>query len=471
MGRKSSKLAGIIAFLLPLLLAACSGSLTQGPPQPIPTVDNPTASPATAATISGSGTPINQCTPPVCAPDELYNCPTGDCPGGCGLICVTPTPASGPIGAAPTDWENLASWLTIVWRGDVDPAAVRAALQASGVQRELADWNAADLDGDLRDEWILVLYDQSLPSTPFGAPGDLWIVNDEVAFRYYTAPSSDIFEFIAPVVVSLTDMTGDGLPELIADTVYCGAHTCTNNYRIIGWSGGQFADLQFVAPQPSSEEVAGDGPMPISMTYADTQVVDSDGDGLPEFLVHGGTIGSVGAGIIRPTTQVWGWDGAAVVLAETILDPTDYRHHVLYEANDRLEAGDLDGALALYEAAINEGALRNDGFAYPPEQVYADISQFTAFRLILIDLLQGNAERANSRLTWLDTTYPDTVAARAARRLITEWAGPPSAAALCDRIEANLLSIDNPTGVLADMGYGNPSLRAGDYCPNRIADN
>jgi hypothetical protein len=410
------------------------------------------------------------CTPPACATGEFYACPSGDCPGGCGTICVTPTPVSGPVGAAPTDWENLASWLTTLWRGDVDPAAARAALQASGVQKDLADWHAADLDGDLRDEWILILYDQSLPGVPFGAPGDLWIVNDEVAFRYYTAPSSDIFEFIAPTVVGLTDMTGDGLPELIADATFCGAHTCANNYRIVGWSGGQFTDLQIVAPQPMPEEVVGGEPTPISMTYADTRLEDVDGDGLPEFLVHGGTIGSAGAGVVRPRTEVWGWDGAAVVLAETLLDPTAYRHHVLYEANDRMASGDLAGALALYEAAINDGALRNDGFTYSPEQTYADISLFAAFRLILIDLLQGNPERANSRLAWLDATYLDSVVAGAATQLVAEWAGPENAAALCDRIETNLLSIDRPAGALADMGYGNPSLVAGDFCPSMSAD-
>jgi TolB protein len=31
------------------------------------------------------------CTPPACAPDEMYHCP-GDCPGGCGTVCATATP-------------------------------------------------------------------------------------------------------------------------------------------------------------------------------------------------------------------------------------------------------------------------------------------------------------------------------------------------------------------------------------------
>lgn len=33
------------------------------------------------------------CTPPPCQPDEVYYCPD-ECPGGCGTICATPTPAA-----------------------------------------------------------------------------------------------------------------------------------------------------------------------------------------------------------------------------------------------------------------------------------------------------------------------------------------------------------------------------------------
>ncbi|HMT22365.1 MAG TPA: hypothetical protein PKE20_14170, partial [Promineifilum sp.] len=154
---------------------------------------------------------------------------------GCGTVCAAATPVSGPLRPAPTDWENLESWLGTAWRGNVDPAAVRAALGQSGMQRTLNDWRAADFDGDLRDEWVLVLYDPSMPGMFFGAAGDLWVVNDEGAgFRYYTAPSDDIFDFLAPTVVDMADLTGDGLPELITSVTTCGASTCSNSYRIVG---------------------------------------------------------------------------------------------------------------------------------------------------------------------------------------------------------------------------------------------
>jgi hypothetical protein len=39
-------------------------------------------------------TPLLICTPPPCPPGGSYHCP-GECPGGCGTICVPPTPIHG----------------------------------------------------------------------------------------------------------------------------------------------------------------------------------------------------------------------------------------------------------------------------------------------------------------------------------------------------------------------------------------
>jgi WD40 repeat protein len=36
--------------------------------------------------------PVIECTPPACKEGEVYNCPGGNCPGGCGTGCATVTP-------------------------------------------------------------------------------------------------------------------------------------------------------------------------------------------------------------------------------------------------------------------------------------------------------------------------------------------------------------------------------------------
>jgi len=46
-------------------------------------------------------TPYVMCTPPACAAGEVYYCP-GECPGGCGTICVTPTAELPPPTEVPT---------------------------------------------------------------------------------------------------------------------------------------------------------------------------------------------------------------------------------------------------------------------------------------------------------------------------------------------------------------------------------
>lgn len=45
----------------------------------------------TPQTPGATLTPFIVCTPPACAPDEIYHCPD-NCPGGCGTICATVTP-------------------------------------------------------------------------------------------------------------------------------------------------------------------------------------------------------------------------------------------------------------------------------------------------------------------------------------------------------------------------------------------
>jgi len=52
-----------------------------------------------ACDVLNPPTPMPVCTPPPCGPDEVYYCPSGDCPGGCGTTCVTPTGDPG----SPTD--------------------------------------------------------------------------------------------------------------------------------------------------------------------------------------------------------------------------------------------------------------------------------------------------------------------------------------------------------------------------------
>jgi hypothetical protein len=388
------------------------------------------------------------CTPPACAENEVYFCP-GDCPGGCGTVCATVTP--GVVTAVPLDWDSLATWLHVARNAYSDPAEVHLQLQNAGWQQSDDDWLAADLDGDGQDEWALLLYQPDMDPV---APHNLWVVNGSgLMFQYYDEPNLIAGFSLQLKLTGTADLTGDSRSELITNEESCGAHTCFGGYQVLTAANGT---LHNIVSNPDSNDF-------ISISYPDTNFSDYNQDGVTDFIVHGGEIGSAGAGIVRTYSEVWAWDGTAVTLAATILDDTQYRHHILYEANDLMAAGDLDQAILLYEQAINDDNLIESPYASNDAETYANIAQFAAFRLILIDLRQGNNDSAQSRLDWLNATYPETAVAEAAAILINDWSNGEAAA--CTAVENSMQTYGNPTGVLEDQGYGNPSLTAADFCP------
>ena len=374
-----------------------------------------------------------------------------------------PTPtepsAGGALAPAPATWPELEGWLVEAWNDDVNPAVVRAALRAAGWQRSYDDWAAADFDGDLKDDWALVLYPLDIPGAGLGTPANVWVVSQgRVAYTLFENLEGDAIGSLAPRFVKVLDLTGDELPELIIDKQECGAHTCFSNFRILSMVDGQLTNI--VSPLAPGQV--------ISLSYADAYFGDYQQDGLTDFFVHGGAIGSVGAGIVRTYTQVWSWDGTAVTQIDTILDPTNYIHHILYEANDLLLSGQLDEALLLYERTINDRSLISPfgADAALRDALYADISRFSAFRLILIDLLKGDAARAQGRLAWMQQNHPGAAATQGAALLVRDWQGAANLPGLCGAIDQAMAAFSDPTGLLDDaMGYAHPSLSGADYCP------
>ena len=118
-----------LLFVLALPVLAC------GPLAAAPTA-TPTLPPP-AATIAASLTaeqPVIQCTPPPCADGELV-CSGGDCPGGCGTICLAHTatpaaPAAPPAPPAAFDPANY-QWQPVA-QGFVQPLLVTHAGDGSG---------------------------------------------------------------------------------------------------------------------------------------------------------------------------------------------------------------------------------------------------------------------------------------------------------------------------------------------------
>lgn len=376
----------------------------------------------------------------------------------------TPTTAPAAVGPAPETIAGVEEWLVSAWAQSVDQAAVQAALQEAGWQKSPDQWRAIDLDGDGRDEWLATLLGEvtrqpDYNPMPWGDPGDLIVVNGSgVIYRF--SDGNDTNWVSAPIIWGDADMSGDNRREAILRSGACGAHTCYSFYVILSDHSGAVQNV-VLPPQPPLE---GSEPA-ISLSYDEPRLEDATGDGRPDLVLYGGTIGSAGAGLHRARTEVWAWDGQGVSLASSTWDASNYRFHRLYDANDAFAAGDWETAEALYSQVVNDATLEDSAGLLTGESSYDSSRQFAAFRLILLATLQNDTASVQEWQAWFEQNYSGAPLYEAALRLIVEWTAGVDQATACANITNMLLTYENPTGPLADMGYANPSLTAETVCP------
>lgn len=371
--------------------------------------------------------------------------------------------------------EALMNWLVEAYQGGHAPEQVQAALQEAQWQARGEDFQQADVDGDGTDEWLVTVYFFDPEFMPWGTPGDFWIIGENgLDYRFFTPDryfdddyeTQPEFSLSAPTVVAASDLTGDGTPDPVLGRSICGAHTCTYFYSILSQQGGTLENIT----ASSDDQTFG----VITMTYAEAlPPSDETGDGVLDFLIYGGWVGSAGSGIQRPRTEVWSWNGEAIALADVRLDPTEYRYHLLWEANDEFDQGNVDRAVNLYEQVIGDRTLLDEGSFNDEQDVYNDTRSFAAFRLTLAALVENNSARATEWNTWLNRNYSESPITTASDLLLTmaETASlEESCADVTDYLRQFEVTQDewttaSPTGALRDMGYANPSLTADDVCP------
>ncbi|MBD0337362.1 MAG: hypothetical protein ICV62_17890, partial [Cyanobacteria bacterium Co-bin13] len=282
-------------------------------------------------------------------------------------------------------------------------------------------------------------------------------------------PLDQDFFLSAPQVVAAQDFTGDETAEVLLRRQVCGAHTCTHAYFMLGYQEGQIRPLVAAPTGPYQS-----GQAIVLYDPELTGLTDETGDGVADLVLHTGVIGSASAGAQRTRTEVWAWNGAVVTLADVRLDPTHYRFHILYEANEAFDQNQLERARALYQQVIEDDSLEDMQWSDEFPSSRDSTLQFAAFRLALMGLRESDRNTAAQWQAWLQQTYPNTPITEAARLLMVLTAELPLEDA-CATIRETLLSQETPeddfpgngpTGLLRYMGYANPSLGAADVCPD-----
>ena len=358
--------------------------------------------------------------------------------------------------ALPQTLPELAQWVGQQRQNGTSANDVQQTLSANNL---LAEWHEVDLTGNGNVEWVAAL--QMVTDSVFGPEGEVIVVTQGgLAYRYYAKFVNDGDKL--PTIEHFGDLTGDGRPEVAILRLFCGAHTCNHAYDIVGAPNGTVQSLV-----PATAQY----PQPvISMMSSEVTFADRTGDGIIDLVQHGGFIGSVGAGPYqRGYTEIWSWQPAQnqFALAETILDPSNYRFHLLYEANDLFEAGEYAAAIPKYVEVVENPNLEDGTGILVPESTYDPSRQFAAFRLMLAYMQLGDMENATVWSDWLYANYPNTAVEDAVITFWEDYNLNHSVAAACTAVTNILNSLPDPTGPLADLGYALPSLTAESVCPIR----
>lgn len=302
----------------------------------------------------------------------------------------------GYLNLHPEDWDGLDRMITGMYGPRFRPPE---------------DWKAVkwvreiDLDQDGTDEIILayaVPYTDRADTTVADplALVDRWSVLVHVGSQYKLAHRGTESWFAlmlnTPRFEFVRDINGDGLLELVVTTGNCGAHTCIETIHIGQWDGETWTGLG----QPST-------------SYVDrVQWIDEDGDGSEEVLLHGGTFGSVGAGLHRPSTFVYALRDGQYQLVEQRRDPSTNIYFVMLDANEALAKGEYDRVLELASQNLSQptppgstSERYGSDFWGVTDISYHRIMSYSGIEAMLVYGLQGDASAMEAILTRIESDY------------------------------------------------------------------
>ncbi|KAA3644997.1 MAG: hypothetical protein DWQ07_16485 [Chloroflexi bacterium] len=194
----------------------------------------------------------------------------------------------------------------------------------------------------------------------------------------------------APAIVSSIDLNNDLLADVIYSNTNCGASTCFQSVQILTWNGEFF--------EPRLEGSTNELP------YPDIQLVDYDQDMIYSLEIVSGGSGSVGAGPQRPVMQTWDHNSETGLwqAGEQTLGPSDFRIHLIHDADDAARRGEYEIALLLYEQAVNSDELR-DWSNHTEER--RTLSAYARFKMVALNTFLENEGQAQQVLQQMQQTY------------------------------------------------------------------
>lgn len=345
------------------------------------------------------------------------------------------------------------------------PEAIGRYLSAGGpttvLESMLRSWKAfaegaviqtdTDLTGDGVPEIIITLYDPALYQPGQPAPGQLLIFGcAQKAYRLlYNTPYGP--NAMIPVLKRVGGMN-DIRPKLAFLQQTCNNSQCTETMQILGWNEtlGVFKPLNDV---------------PINTTNARVGIADIDNDGILEVLVVFNPTGDPAAGPPRKTTDIWDWDGTVYTLAVSEVDPAVYRIHAAHDGDYLFGQGDWKNAIRQYDRVRDDKALLpwivpNEPIMLPAYATYKKMLAWVGYRQF---------RTANQTLTTLQTENPTGSPgegyALMATAFMDNYNKTKNSKKACDAALAVAAVRPETLGALNSYGYANRTYTLTDLCP------
>ena len=308
------------------------------------------------------------------------------------LACV-PSAAHEPL--QPTVFENYPNTILSYLNAGGTAQELGVDMEALGISNppplpDAAPITAASADftGDgLLDVAVSFINPESESVTPGGA-----LVIYTCSNNVYIITHIEISpEFTgAPAIISSTDLNNDKRADVIFSSTTCGASTCFEAVQILLWNGEFF--------EPRLEGSTADLP------YPDIQLVDYDQNGTYSLEIVGSGFGSVGAGPQRPTGLVWDYNPETGLwqAGEEILGPSDYRIHLIHDADDAARRGEYEIALLLYQQVVDSDALLD---WINPEEERRTLSAYARFKMVALNTFLNNEGNAQQVLQQMQQVY------------------------------------------------------------------
>jgi hypothetical protein len=311
---------------------------------------------------------------------------------------------------------------------------------------------AADFTGDGLED---LAFAYLAPPEAEAGPGGVMVLFECVGQAYRPAFQETTEDPSAsPAMHFAQDLTGDGAADLVAAQRRCGAHTCFEEMSVFVWDGAGFSNrLQGVSDD---------------LPYPEVGVVGPAEDGSYGLAVTGTGIASAGAGPYRQRTRTWSWDASAQALVPgpDVLLPSNFRIHVVLDADQAALAGDYAGAHDLYYRVVTDETLQDVEFSPAPRD---HLIAYAMYREVVTYVLMNDLGDAQVVYGILQNSYPAGAPGHAYAQLGTAFWEPFAAAedlgAACQAAQAYAAA--HPDEVLVPLyyGYANPTYTAADLCP------